>query len=378
MPSLDVPARIASTPAGGAAVSGRGWTWWATSASVVLGSGGLAALVASLGLGRLVGLLAQAWSVVVLGVGLELGATLLRARALHVFLRPSQRMIGFGRVAIAQAAGSAMADVTPTGALADATKLATLATRAPASAAVSAVLTYDVVALQLGAYVILAGTVAVAAWHEVPAPLATALWATAATQLAVLAAIAWVIRRGPTSIAVDALARLRVVSRARRDRWLTRVADVDARLRDLQSHRTADRAQGLALLLGGRALAWIELYALLRVVGVDPGPGLFALIVLGQLPITRLSSVIPFGLGARDAGVAGLFVLLGLPAASGAAIVLMVRARQVTSAGLGLGALSALQAADRVRARRARAALRRRVTSRSRRAPRSRARRRAA
>jgi uncharacterized membrane protein YbhN (UPF0104 family) len=337
------PAQDAAPPA-----PGRGWAWWLNWIAFGLGTVGVGWILGEIGYAAVGELIGAAGVTLAAALALDLGANLLRARAIHRLLRPYQRMVRYPRVVIAQLAGAAMHDVTPTGVLGEPTKLTMLLGRVPATAAVSAIVAYDVLSLVLAALVTLVGLVVVAASGLVPEPVARALWATAGLQIALLVGVLWLVRRGPTATTLGLLGRVRALSAETRARWHERAVQLDLRIREVSERPLGERVAALTLLVAARGLVWGEFYLLLRAVGVDPGPGLFAALVLGQIPVGRLASVIPLGMGLSDLGMAALFALLGQPAEAGALLVLLRRLRQVTSAGLGLSAMLGVQTADRV------------------------------
>jgi uncharacterized protein (TIRG00374 family) len=326
-------------------------------AAVVLAGGALAWMLADTGSRQVFEVLRASWRAIAIVVGLDLVIVVVRARVLHVLLRPSQRMISLGRVACAQAAGSAVQDFTPTGALGDVVKGTLLLARAPATEVVGSVVAYDVLAVYVSAAIVTVGVTVAAVLGLVPPPLDQALWATAVALLVLVLLVSWMIRRGLTRSLLAATARIRVISTARRDRWAARLTTLDARLHDLHDHRAAEARQGFALLLLARAIGWLQLYVVVRAVGADPDPRTFVALVLCQIPVARLSTLLPLGVGISDLGTAGVFALLGLPPAGGLAVAMLGRVRQIVLALIAVVAMATLLTIDRLRLRRTRARL---------------------
>jgi uncharacterized protein (TIRG00374 family) len=357
-PGTEQAARQAQEAAG---VERRRWIDWLNWFGLAAGTAGLIWMVSRTGLATTAATVRAAGPALALALAIDVAATLLRARALHVFLRPAQRMVPYWRVVIAQAAASAVHDVTPTGVLGEATKVTMLAHRAPTPSVVSAVIAYDIATLLVAAVITTAGVGLVALSGAVPPPLDRALWISAGVVVITVVVLSWLARRGLARTLIAASARLHALSPARRDRWIARLADLDDRLRQLQARGRAERLEGTLWILVARALGWLELYVLLRGIGVAPGALTFAAIVLGHIPVYRVASLLPLGVGVSDVGTAALFSVLGLPASSGALLALVRRLRQIATATLGLAAMFGVQLIDRLVLARAQARVRARV-----------------
>jgi len=330
------------------------WVWWANWIGLAIGVIALGVILDELGWGRIFATLRDARGEVAVAVGLGVAAILMRARALHLFLRPSQRMVHYARVVAAQAAGSAIADLTPTGALGDATKATALLGRVPGQAVVGAILIYDVLGLYAGAAIITVGLGLAAGFGVLPPPYDRMLWASAALLVLAAVVVAGLVRRGLTRTALDALVRIRLLSPERRVRWSDTLAELDGRIRG----DPGGQREGFLLLVAARALSWVETYVLLRALGVAPSARVFIALNLGGTIVSRLASVLPLGVGVGDAGTAALFVVLGLSPAVGVELTLLRRVRAVVLAGIGFAAWIAVQALDRARIARGRARIR--------------------
>ena len=326
------------------------WVWWTNSAALGIAAIALVSLFAAVGVDELGRLIRSAGWAIAIVVALEGVAFMLRARATHILLRPSQRMVRYPRVVAVQAAASTVQDLTPTGALGDVVKATLLLARVPATEVISAIVAYDILTVYVSAAVVTAGVVASASLGLVPPPLDQALWATAVGLLVLVLAASWLIRRGLLTSLVGPLLRGRLAER---------LALFDQRIRELQA-RGREPREAFVCLLAARAVAWLELYVLLRAVGLDPGAGTFVALVLGQMPVARLASILPLGAGISDLGNAGLFALLGMPPHLGIAVAMLVRARQIVVGALTLVVMVWLLAADRITLVRTRARLRRR------------------
>lgn len=324
----------------------RGWIWWLNALAAVFGVVALIVTIHVTGPQLLLDAVRSAGWALALTIGFGAVAIVFRALAVRVLLRTR---VPFGRILVAQGAATAVQDLTPTGALSDVVKATVLMTRAPGREVASTIVAYDVITLQLSLSILVVGVVIGAVLGVVPPPLDVALWVSAGFLLVLVGLLVWLVRRGLSTSLVAATARLRVISPARRDRWASRLAALDERLRELHGRGHAERRLAFLAMLGARVLVWAELYVVIRVLGLDPSAGTFIGLVLALIPVTRASTLMPLGLGLADLGAAGVFALLGFAPEIGVAAFMLVRIRQLACAAAALTAMLVVQALDRGR-----------------------------
>ncbi len=288
------------------------WIWWLNGVGLVIGLVGLVVLWRSIGTTEITSRLGAAGPAFAVVVGLDLILQGLRARVLQETARGHATYL---RAYAAQVAGNAVADVTPTGALGEATKVSMLARQAPAQVAISAVVCFDLISLFASTIVVLGGIAFVAASRDISADVGKLL---AFSAVALLAGV----------VAALTLGR----------RWFRQIRELRAR----------DAAIGIPLQVAARGLVWLQYFLFLEALGVHVGPTLFVLLMLAQGPVGRLATVVPLGLGLTDVGFAGVFVLLGLPPEGGAGLAMLWRLRMIASGAIGLTAMGA----DQLRCRR--------------------------
>ncbi|MEW6282385.1 MAG: hypothetical protein AB1758_27505, partial [Candidatus Eremiobacterota bacterium] len=92
----------------------------------------------------------------------------------------------------------------------------------------------------------------------------------------------------------------------------------------------------LALKMGSRFLQVCELAGWLWLLGVEPTVPRLILVAALLAAAASVFFMMPSGLGVQEAGIAGAFVLLGLPEYLGVAVGLLRRARIVFIAVVGL------------------------------------------
>jgi uncharacterized membrane protein YbhN (UPF0104 family) len=140
----------------------------------------------------------------------------------------------------------------------------------------------------------------------------------------------------------NALARMHIISKARREKWNKTLEEVDARLRGTDD---ADyRRKAIWLVVVSHVLQKGLTYFTILSAGYTMSPGQFLALLSAGVLISWISTIIPMGLGISEGGNAALFTLIGAPAALGLALALARRVNQVVFAAIGFFVL----AADRV------------------------------
>jgi uncharacterized membrane protein YbhN (UPF0104 family) len=315
---------------------------------MVLGGIGLAWMLRELGVSYLTDAIDSvgAWFLVILL--LDLGTLCLDAAALHAFMRPEARMVSYWRVLAAQASGRAINVLTPTGALGEPTKLAMLMSHAPRDRVLSSLVLQNLAYLYLSVAVILIGTPIFFLLVDVPHEVKVLVAIGFAVLLPAMIALAVIIRRGAVTTLVGLIRGTRVISADRAKRWRERMAEVDRHIRELQHNRSHGTWKGILWIGASKLVYWTSTLVLLATAGVDVNPtlvvGLFSVGVL----IQWISNIVPMGLGLADGGNYALFDLVNQAGPHGVVITVLNRARSISVAILGLGAMAAMHAYNRM------------------------------
>lgn len=288
------------------------------------------------------------------------------AAALHAFMRPEARMIKYGRVLAAQWSGRAINVLTPGGGLGEVTKLTMLMRRAPRSRVLSSIVLLNLTQVYVSLVVMLIGIPVTLLLVDLPHGVKVMVGIGLAVIVPAMTALVIVIRRGAVSTIVGSLRRIRLISVERAASWKAKLADVDKHIAELARNRSAGTWKGILWVLLSKSLTWTATITLLAVIDVP----LTVTVVLGVLSIgvliTWISAIVPLGLGISDGSNYVLYNLLGATGAQGLLIAMLNRARSISVALLGLGAMAAMTAIDRVAAaavQRKLAALRARAAS---------------
>jgi hypothetical protein len=280
------------------------------------------------------------WSEVAAGIGrvgwglipiLSLGGVrfVLRAEAWRRCMPPEGR-IPFHQALTAYLAGDAIGNVTPLGLIAsEPTKLFLirhqLATRPAAASLAIDVFVYSasvVVMIALGLVAVLASVQLAAAWR---AAIVVAL-----ILLAAGAGVGWRLLDGTWTPA-----------RGARPQWRARLASLRESVRAFSEGRSG-RLQPVLMLHGAfHACAFAEVYlALLLLLPPAAGSGptmaeAFIFTALDRLVIV-IFKFVPFRIGVDEASSGGVAVLLGWPAATGVALAVVKKVRNLVWTGVGL------------------------------------------
>jgi uncharacterized protein (TIRG00374 family) len=289
---------------------------------------------------------------------LALAQVVIDARAMHVFMRPEQRMIRFPRVLAAQLAGQAVNTVTPSGALGEVVKMTMMVGHAPRYRAISALVLKNLVAgLASVGSLLLAIAVSLLAFDVHP-DVELMLAISFVAILAVTTGLLLLVRRGLVKSLAGAARSFHLISAERRAWICDRLTDLDEQLRPVARLRTPLYRPAIAYVLVSRILGFVDLYLILIALGSHPSLP-FVLVVSGSSMILgSIAAVVPMGIGIYDGGLAGLFSLLGASAGEGLIVSLVRRLRGVAIAILGLATMLAVQVIDAFLLRRALAARR--------------------
>ncbi len=317
-------------------------------AVLVVGAAALAWMLHRLGWQNVKRVLAGVggWFFVILAF--DIAALACEAAAIHQFMRPEQRMVKYWRVLAAQASGRAINILTPGGALGEATKITLLVVHAPRGRVVSSIVMLNLAAFYLSVAILIVGVPLTMLLVDLPRELKVAVWIGLAVIVPLVVGLGVLIQRGALGTVLAAAQRLRIISVERRERWSTKLLEVDRHVRELQSKRTPGTRTGLLLVCAARLCGWTATTVALLAVGVHVDAtvlvGVFSVGVL----IGWMSAVIPFGLGIADGGNYALYKVLGAAGASGVFVTLLGRARSLSLALLGLLVMLAAHTSSRL------------------------------
>ena len=287
-----------------------------------------------------------AWFALILALDLfSLGCD---AAALQAFMRPEARMVTYWRVLGAQMSGRAINVLTPGGALGEATKLTMLMTHAPRARVLSSIVLLNLSQFYLSVLTMIIGTPITFLLVDVPGEVKILVGIGFAILLPLVVILGVLVKRGAVSTIVNIVRRTRIISAERADRWKTRLVEVDRHIRELHENRSHGTWKGILWVLASRLGLWTATFVLFYAAGVELSPTM----VIGYLSIGLLiqwvSNIVPMGLGLMDGGNYALFAFLGATGLLGVAITMINRARSVTVAILGLGAMALVHLFNRL------------------------------
>jgi len=258
------------------------------------------------------------------------------AAAVYGFLRPHTD-VSFRHVVAAQLSGMAINRLTPGNTLGEPVKV-TMLVRAgvPTDVAVSTIMIFNLTTMYVGIAAIVLGVPLTALLLDLPPDLSRAVWIALAVLVALAGLLAILVKRGALGLVVRALAGLRVISVARRDRWRSAVQQIDVRVSDLGNLRRPGMLRGIAGVLTSRVFNWVGTIVILHATDIPmTAPLVIASLSVGIL-VTWLSNVIPLGLGLADGTNYVLYGLLGASPISGLLFTLVNRLRTILLAMMGL------------------------------------------
>jgi uncharacterized protein (TIRG00374 family) len=337
-----------SEPAAAEAERSPKWLTWVTRISLVIGIGALIATVWIVGPRTIVEhLKAIGWFFVVLVV-IEMLSSALDGVAIH-FMAHGKGQPSIRECIVAQIAGRGVNSVTPGGNLGEATKVGLLSRRCPARRIVAAVMYVGLVGVVMSLGFVALGAATTAFLFDVPRAGMIALLAGAAVAAGIAIAILVLLHRGMLSTLSNALARLHIISKARRERWNKTLTEVDSRLRgsDDGEHRRKAATFVIISHLLQKGLAYFTIMS----AGYVMSPGQFLALLSAGVLIAWISTIVPMGLGISEGGNVALFTLIGAPPSLGLALALARRVNQVVFAAIGFFVLAADRVGTHVRGR---------------------------
>lgn len=249
---------------------------------------------------------------------------------------------------VAQLAGRGVNAVTPGGNLGEPLKVGLLSQRCSPRRIVAAVMYVGLMLFVISWGVIAVGTVVTAFWFQMPTSAQIALLVGALVAVAITVTVIVLMKRGMLSTLTSALARLHIISRARREKWRKTLEEVDARLR---GQDVARRRQALVFLALSQTLQKSLAFLVVYAAGYTLSPGQFLALVSAGVLLGWISTLIPMGLGISESGHVALFGLIGAPASLGLALALARRVNQVVFAAIGFVVLTADRLGSRLHGR---------------------------
>ena len=178
--------------------------------------------------------------------------------------------------------------------------------------------------------------------------------------------LGFLIKRGATATIVDLVRRTRLISVERTERWKLRLVEVDKHIRELHRNRSAGTWKGILWVLLAKGTIYTATIILLLAVDIDLNPALVIGVFSVGVLIQWVAQIVPMGLGIADGGNYAMYQVLGSTGPHGMAVTMLNRARSVTVAILGLGAMAAMYGANKIvsaRMQRKLAALRERAAA---------------
>jgi uncharacterized protein (TIRG00374 family) len=272
---------------------------------------------------------------------IDLASMMCDAFAVQGFLR-AKIDISYWRVFGAQASGLAINRLTPGNSLGEPVKVTMLSRYVPTEQAVSAIVMFNLLTIYLGIAAIVVGVPVTALTLDLPPRIEQVVWISLGVLVVLAIGLAVLVRRGALSTLVGAVASVRIISKARAERWRAKVLTIDRRLQELAGLR-----RGLVGVIGSRVFNWLGTLAILYAADIPfTAPLVVAMLSVGIL-ISWLSNVFPLGLGLADGTNYALYGLLGASPEAGLVFTMVNRLRTVLLAFMGLAIMAIANAVHR-------------------------------
>ncbi|MBK9036767.1 MAG: flippase-like domain-containing protein [Myxococcales bacterium] len=313
------------------------WARIFTIVASVIAAGALVFTLRQVGVGTVVDQLRAigAWFVAL--VAIEVVSALCDALAISGFLGAAAPRSSFARVLHAQVAGRAINLVTPLASLGEATKVTLLMRDTETTRAVAAIARFTMVYVAINLGFIVLGAPVCALALPLPGWLTRTLWVGTALAVVIGGGLALLLRAGMVTTVVHGLARARLISAARAERWRAKATALDGALRG-DGRGLRGWAPGLWALVS-KVLQWFAAWLVLYANGHAPPLDVMAALATAGTLVNIVANIVPLGLGVTEGGTAALMVALGQPASLGVTTAVARRVVMVLYSAFGLALL---------------------------------------
>lgn len=282
-------------------------------------------------------------------IPMEILCTTLDATAIRFFASPEK--LKLRSTLLAQLAGRAVNAVTPSGNLGEAVKMSVLTDVVSPSRAVSTILLYNVVSFSVELLILAAAAPFVALLIPMPDVLRWAILGGAVVCVIISLGLYWLVHRGMVASVARFAVRIRLLSRARYQRWEERLVGVDDKMRLVAGARRRDRWLGILAVTASRLNSMVLSLMILHAVGEPITATFVAAWTVGSFGIYFASTLVPMGLGISEGGYYGFYRALGENPARGVTLVIARRTVTILYATLGLILVTSNETVKRVKQR---------------------------
>lgn len=266
-------------------------------------------------------------------IGFEMTITGLDALAIRSFASPDR--VSMRTALLAQLAGRSINVVTPGASLGEAVKVSVLTDALDGARAVAAILLYNIVGFVVELLLVALAAPFMALLVPMREGARVSFLVAGAVALVVSLGLYFLVRRGMLASVVKLGVRLRLVSQTRFDRWQTKLASVDDKLRLTAGARRRDRIVGIGAVVVSRTLSTALSLVLMVAIGEHVGIAFVAAYVVGGFVIYIASNLVPMGVGVSEGGYYGLFTAMHAHPVLGVVLVLSRRCVLVVYAAVG-------------------------------------------
>ncbi len=325
------------------------WARWVTRVSLAIGLVALVFTIYSIGpqnIGRYFQRIGWWWLAV---IAFEVAITTLDAIAIRAFLSPESGAVKLRSALLSQLAGRAVNAVTPSGNLGEAVKVSVLTEYVSQSRALATILLYNVISFAVELWIVVLAALYLVIFVPLPSPWTGVMIATCVICSLLAMGMLALARRGLLGSLVGALRRIRIISQARYEKWLAKLAPVDDKMKHVEGARTRDRTLGIAAVVISRLTSMSLSYLLFYAVGGTVTMSFIAATTVGGFVIYILSTLVPMGVGISEGGYWGMFRAIGENPARGVTMVIARRVTLVVYAGIGLVLMTASETVRRAR-----------------------------
>ncbi len=292
----------------------------------ILGTALLAYLVYRTGPAELWSRLGELNWLFFLGVGVFLFSKVTMSVAWIYLLEKKTNNSSLWHLSLVTAVGGALNDVTPGGVGGEPLKVTWLRGRIPSEDLVSSLILHNYLYIMTNVVLIFSGGALIIFLVDLPA---WADWAIGSGMVLMVAGgilLAFVIRRGVAEKVMNVLKFLRIPLK-NAEAIFEKARETDRKLRDFYRDRPGDFIKAFLWMLLTRAIAAMESFFILAMLGHIVGPEAIVLITCMGVALYVLFAFVPSQLGALEGGAFLFYPIIGLPAALGLHVEMIRRLR---------------------------------------------------
>ncbi len=282
-----------------------------------------------------------------LAVGAFAASKFFMALAWRPLFQPGRSTASLWDLTAATMVGGAINDVTPGGVGGEPLKVTWLAGKAPGEDLVSSLLLHNYLYVLTNILLMLAGGIALVSLLDLSTLARVGVFGGMAVMVGAAVGLAFVLRKGVAAPFVRLVRKLGLKS-IDPEALLARARETDDQARRFFSERPLEMVQAFGWMVVSRAVAALETYFLLRMLGWSVSPVDVLLITTMTVAVYLVFPFVPSQVGAMEGAAFLLYPALGIAGAAGLAVEVVRRLRVIVMLAIALAIMAAKALSERL------------------------------